>query len=293
LFIIAEPKGKKMKVLTHRPRYIEPAVIPEFGEGTSSAAKTKEIVPPAQRTEEPAIMPKLPSVELVETKADKDKAEGSKFEEIIKMPEILSPSTEVTVPKAQKGSATTPKRRRMANVLDVVLETAKTLSPAPSRKIAEASKAQPEAETKQAEVEATTIQAETEARPSVPAEMEHADPKEKSTDQIATGKTEAPGPEALDKSIDYIIRHASGNVLSQEEMLEAQHYAHKLKYSKGALVFNGSGEEDFLYCLPDNKEISVCREIGRSIGFPKLEDGLSILSKDELADSLAYNSIKV
>jgi hypothetical protein len=58
-------------------------------------------------------------------------------------------------------------------------------------------------------------------------------------------------------------------------------------------VFNGSGEEDFLYCLPDNKEISVCREIGRSIGFPKLEDGLSILSTDELADSLAYNSIKV
>jgi DNA-binding transcriptional regulator YhcF (GntR family) len=58
-------------------------------------------------------------------------------------------------------------------------------------------------------------------------------------------------------------------------------------------VFNGSGKEDFLYCLPDNKEISVCQEIGRSIGFPKLEDGLSILSKDELADSLAYNSIKV
>jgi hypothetical protein len=58
-------------------------------------------------------------------------------------------------------------------------------------------------------------------------------------------------------------------------------------------VFNGSGEEDFLYCLLDNKEISVCREMGRSFGFPKLEDGLSILSKDELADNLAYNSIKV
>jgi hypothetical protein len=57
-------------------------------------------------------------------------------------------------------------------------------------------------------------------------------------------------------------------------------------------VFNGSGEEDFLYCLPDNKEISVCREMSRSFGFPKLE-GLSVLSKDELADSLAYNSIKV
>jgi hypothetical protein len=53
------------------------------------------------------------------------------------------------------------------------------------------------------------------------------------------------------------------------------------------------GKKIFLYCLPDNKEISICREIGRSIGFLKLEDGLSILSKDELADSLAYNSINV
>jgi hypothetical protein len=34
-------------------------------------------------------------------------------------------------------------------------------------------------------------------------------------------------------------------------------------------------------------------EIGNSMGFPKLEDGLSILLKDDLADSLAYNSIKV
>ena len=181
----------------------------------------------------------------------------------------------------------------MANVLDVVLETTKTLSPAPPRKVVEASKAQPEADSKQAEIEAATIQAETEAGPSVPTEMERADPKEKSTERIATEKIEAPGPEASNKSIDYIIRHASGKVLSQEEMLEAQHYAQKLKYPKGALVFNGSNEEDFLYCLPDNKEISVCREIGKSIGFPKLEDGLSILSKDELADSLAYNSIKV
>jgi hypothetical protein len=56
------------------------------------------------------------------------------------------------------------------------------------------------------------------------------------------------------------------------------------------LIFNGSGEEDFLYCLPDSKEISVCREMSK---FPTLEDGLSVLSKNELADSLAYNSLKV
>jgi hypothetical protein len=84
------PKGKKLKVLTHRPRYIEPAVIPDLGEGTSSSAKTKETVPPVQRTEESATMPKVPLVKLVETKANKDKTEGPK---IVEIPEVLSPST--------------------------------------------------------------------------------------------------------------------------------------------------------------------------------------------------------
>jgi hypothetical protein len=58
-------------------------------------------------------------------------------------------------------------------------------------------------------------------------------------------------------------------------------------------VFNGTDEDNFLYCLPDNKEISVCWEITKSMGFPKLEEGLSAMSKDDLDDSLAYNSIKV
>jgi hypothetical protein len=58
-------------------------------------------------------------------------------------------------------------------------------------------------------------------------------------------------------------------------------------------VFNNSNENDFLYCLPDNKEIFICREIAKSMGFPKLEEGLSAMSKDDLADSLVYNRIKV
>jgi hypothetical protein len=111
--------------------------------------------------------------------------------------------------------------------------------------------------------------------------------------QIAPEKIETPAPEAPIENVDYIIRHASGKKLSEEEILEARHYAQKLKYPKGALEFNVTNDDDFLYCLPDNKEISVCREMGKSMGFPKLEDGLSILSKDDLADSLAYNSIKV
>jgi hypothetical protein len=35
------PKRKKVKVLTHRPRHIEPATVPEFGGETSSATEAK------------------------------------------------------------------------------------------------------------------------------------------------------------------------------------------------------------------------------------------------------------
>jgi hypothetical protein len=271
-------------------------VVPEFGVETSSAAEPKEPIPPMEKAEEPATMPKEASVELAKSKTEEDKAEKPNIEET-KTLEILSPSSEVTVPKAQKSSATTPKRRRMGNVLDV-LETVKTLNSTPSKKIAEASKAQTEVETEQAEIETAVIQASAKAGPSEPAEInsteiEEKATEEKTTEQTSLEKVATPAPEALKESVDYIICHASGKVLSKEEEREAQHYAQKLKYPKGALVFNGSGEEDFLYYLPDNKEISVSREIGRSFGFPKLEDGLSVLSKDELADSLAYNSIKV
>jgi hypothetical protein len=46
----------------------------------------------------------------------------------MKMPEILSLPIEADLSKIQKTSAATPKRRSMANVLDVVLETMKVLS---------------------------------------------------------------------------------------------------------------------------------------------------------------------
>ncbi len=40
-------------------------------------------------------------------------------------------------------------------------------------------------------------------------------------------------------------------------------------------------------------EVSVCREMARSMGFPKLEAGLCAMTKEDLANSLAYNSLKV
>jgi hypothetical protein len=46
------PKGKKIKVLTHRPRYIETVVVPEFGEGTSSATEAKQATPAKAETKD-------------------------------------------------------------------------------------------------------------------------------------------------------------------------------------------------------------------------------------------------
>jgi hypothetical protein len=115
-----------LKVLTHRPCYIEPAIVPEFGGETSSAFEARGPAP-TQRIEEPAAMPKTDKIE-------EPRIEG------MKTLVVLSPSTRGAVSKAQKGLAATPKRKRMASVLDV-LETIKASSSTP-QKIAKASKVQ-------------------------------------------------------------------------------------------------------------------------------------------------------
>jgi hypothetical protein len=103
-------------------------------------------------------------------------------------------------------------------------------------------------------------------------------------------KPTLPVPEASSQdNLGYIVCHASGKQLSEEQIAEVQYYAKDLKYPRGSLVYGGSDEEDFLYCLPDNKEINVCREMIDNMGYSKLELGLSVITKDQLADNLAYN----
>jgi hypothetical protein len=220
-----------------------------------------------------------------------EKIEEPRAEET-KTSEILSPSARVEVPmpmpRAQKDLSTTPKRKRMVNVLDV-LETIKSSSS--TAKIAtETPKTQIQAEAAKSQAETKTGLSEPTKREFLEFEKEI---EKESTEEILSEKISTPIPEASFEASDYVLRHASGKNLTEKEKREAQFYAQKLKYPKGALIFNGSGEEDFLYCLPDSKEISVSREMSKSFGFPTLEDGLSVLSKNELADSLVYNSLKV
>jgi hypothetical protein len=191
----AVPKGKKVKVLTHQPRFIEPAIVPELGEGTSSTAEAKQAASIMHSAEEPIVVPKMPIVGPVEAKDDK--AEEPKVEETMKMPEILSPPAEAKMSKVQKAPVATPKRRRMASVLDAVLETTKALSPAPTKKIAEAAKVQAE------------------AGPSAPIETKAVAPEDK-VDQQTSGtvmeagqsmaeKAKSPAPEAPVEDVHYIF----------------------------------------------------------------------------------------
>jgi hypothetical protein len=196
--------------------------------------------------------------------------------------------------EVSKIPAVTPKRRRMASVLDAVLESTRVPTPTSAevpnmgeKNIKEAAKV-------------VTTRVEAEVRPSVPAEIGSVETEQGPSDvalnlekEGAPKKVKSPAPEASSEELDFIIRHASGKQLSEEQIAKAKQYVRDLKYPKGSLVYNGTDEDDFLYCLPDNKEIPVCREMARNIGFPKLELGLSTMSKDDLADSLAYNSLKV
>jgi hypothetical protein len=220
------PKRKRVKVLTHRPRYIELATVPDFAGETSSATEAKDST----------LLPKIE--ELAEVPAT-EKMEEPRTEEA-KTLEVLSPSAKIETGKSQKGPTVTPKRKRMVNVLDV-LETIKSSSITP-KKTVETSEVSTEAFV----AEASKQQFETEAGPSEPTKVKPLEAEEtkitkatleaektKMTEPILVEEIDTAAPEASSKMRDYIVRHASGKKLSEEEIFEANHYARELKYPKG------------------------------------------------------------
>lgn len=112
-------------------------------------------------------MPKVSTVGPA--KAKDDTVEEPKVEEIVKMPEILSPPAEANLLKMQKAPAASPKKRRRDRVLDAVMETTKALTPAPIKKVAKVAK----------------VQAEAEAEPTVPIETKVVAPEDKANQQTS------------------------------------------------------------------------------------------------------------
>jgi hypothetical protein len=237
--ISATPKGKKIKVLAHRPRYIETTRVPKLAERTSSAAEPEFAAPTGTKGESVEV-PKVMGQEKAEsTEAPKHPVEAKEkmveepeLEELAGLPKILSPPPEPELPKMSKIPAITPKRRRMASVLDAILESTRAPTPASAKEAAEAA----------------TTRAEVEAGPSVPIETGPVETIEQDTEQRpsdatlilekegASKKVKFPTPEAFNEGPDFIIPHASGKQLLEEQIAEAKHYARELKYPKGLCI---------------------------------------------------------
>jgi hypothetical protein len=79
------PKRQRVKVITHRPRYIEPATVPEFAGETSSTTDIKEPTS-VSKIEEKAETPSS-------QKAEKPSTEGTKILEILSPSAIVETTT--------------------------------------------------------------------------------------------------------------------------------------------------------------------------------------------------------
>jgi hypothetical protein len=102
------PKAKKVKVLTRRLKPIGTADVPKLTKRAEAAPLATETTP---------VMP---------IEASADSVKEPKSEKAAKQPKVLA----IALPKLSAIATTTPRKRRMASVLDVVLESMKMPTPA-------------------------------------------------------------------------------------------------------------------------------------------------------------------
>jgi hypothetical protein len=105
-------KANKVKVMTRRSRRIETADVPKLIEGAKTAPSATE------------------SGLVMSIKTRTDPTEEPKSEKAAEQLKVLSSTTTTELPKPSSVSAATPRKRRMASVLDAVLESAKMSAPA-------------------------------------------------------------------------------------------------------------------------------------------------------------------
>jgi hypothetical protein len=188
-----------------------------------------------------------------------------KVQELPKVQKL--PMAQVQSQIATALAGTLRKGKRMANVLEAILRSSRMEAPA-QPKVSKEKVDEPMAGI--VDTSPDLIKAKT---------SEPTQSKEKS--ESLPGKVTMPLLETAPVgNLDIIISHASGKQLTKEQITDVQHYARDLRYPRGSLVYGGSNEDDFLYYLPENKEIDVCWEMMDNMGYPKLELGLSLMSKD-------------
>jgi hypothetical protein len=175
--------------LTHRPQRIETVDVPKLIEGAAPIAEPCRSV----------------SVE-----ASTELAEEPKLEKATEQLKALSPPCTTELPKPSSIPATTPRKRRMASVLDAIMESMKISTPASTKGPSTISKTGP-----------SKVPAEARPSESAPMILEK---------ESASEKSKSLAPEAPAKELEFIVRHASGKQLSEEQIAEAKQYAKDLKY---------------------------------------------------------------
>jgi hypothetical protein len=216
----------------------------------------------------PAAAAEVPTIQQEETTKESLKAE--------QQPKLQSSPVVPGLSKIATATTVTPRKgRTMVSVLDAVLSPSKMATPAPTR-VSKDKAGESE--------EVIVVSAAPDCTKAGPLKIRPTEHKIESLPE----KISLLIPKAVStKDLEFIICHASGKQLTQKQIAEAQHYARDLKYPRGSLVYEGDEENDFLYCLPDSKEIDVGREMMDNMGYPKLELG-AILNANSLKVCVYY-----
>jgi hypothetical protein len=182
-------------------------MVSKLVEGTPSTTEPGQHAPTVSK-EESTEVPEIIGQEKIEsagapkhsTEATEKTPEVPELGESAGLQKILSPPPEPELPKVPRVPVITPKRRRMASVLDAVLESTRVSTPAPGKDTAEAA----------------TVRVEAEVGPLVPIETEPAGTGQ-SIEQGPSDaglvlekedtpeKVESPTPEAPMEELDFII----------------------------------------------------------------------------------------
>lgn len=188
------PKTKKIKVLTRRPRHIETVDMLKLIERAETAPATETTpVMPAESVADPTKEPEL--------------------EKVAEQPKMVM----IALSKLSATTTATPRKRRMASVLDDVLESVKTPPLTPTK--ASGGKIEDAEEMVTASTSARVKVGPSEAMPG------------KLTEESLLEKPTTSAPEAPSQDdLNFIVRHASGKQLSAEQITEIVHYAKELKY---------------------------------------------------------------
>jgi hypothetical protein len=218
-------KPKRAKVLTRKPKLhsLEKTAVAHTTEKVK-LVESATVIPLAMETV--PVMPAEISADPVKEPRPKKTAE--------EQPKLLSPPTMAGLPKLSTTATTTPRKRRMASVLDAVLESMKTPTPTSAEALDE------KIEDAREVVTASASSIHVEVGPSGAAPV-------KLVGESLPEKPTSPVPEAPPQGdLNYIVRHALGKQLSADQIAEVQHYAKELKYPQGSLVYGGDNEDDFM-----------------------------------------------